>query len=99
MQRLDESEQMSELARRLSVQFDVFGEDEVAKVVRECHLRFVGSPIRDFIPLLVEHSAREQLRAMSTPVADPQAGRRTPSPARISLLQLAFGDGRAWAIL
>jgi len=99
MRRLDEYDEMSELAKRLSAQFGPFREDEVARVVRECHLRFVDSPIRDFIPLLVEHSARDHLRAMAPPVADQSAGRHKASPARVSLLRVAFGDGRAWAIL
>ncbi|SHQ68280.1 Uncharacterised protein [Mycobacteroides abscessus subsp. bolletii] len=35
--------------------------DVVDAVVRAVHARFDGSPVRDYVPLLVERRAREEL--------------------------------------
>jgi hypothetical protein len=37
--------------------------DQVGQVVAANYRRFDGSRVRTFIPLLVEHGAREQLRS------------------------------------
>jgi len=98
MLRDEEHKAISEVVRRLSAQFGA-DEDEVAGVVYECHRQFAGSPIRGFIPLLVEHAARDRLRTLSALPADPPEREQESSAARANLLQLAFGDGMAWAIL
>ncbi len=43
--------------------------DTVTQIVNEAYRRFDGQPIRDFVPLLVERRAQEQLGgpAMATP--------------------------------
>ncbi|MEV6156608.1 hypothetical protein AB0L53_40310 [Nonomuraea sp. NPDC052129] len=38
------------------------GSDTVTRTVERVHHRFDGRPIRDFIPVLVERYAREELR-------------------------------------
>ncbi|BAP99553.1 hypothetical protein MM1S1540310_4367 [Mycobacteroides abscessus subsp. bolletii 1S-154-0310] len=39
--------------------------DVVDAVVRAVHARFDGSPVRDYVPLLVERRAREELALLS----------------------------------
>ena len=36
--------------------------DAVAKAVDDASAQFVGAPVQDFVPLLVEHTARDELR-------------------------------------
>ena len=46
--------------------------DVVQRVVRETHRRFDGHPTREFVPILVEDSARDRLRV--TPVGRSRTG-------------------------
>jgi hypothetical protein len=46
---------------------DVHTAREVIETVASVHRRFEGSPVRDFVPLLVERFAREELKASSSP--------------------------------
>jgi hypothetical protein len=50
---------------RLSARFAHLPVETVAEVVNGAYARFDGSPIRDYVPLLVERAAREQLTEMS----------------------------------
>jgi hypothetical protein len=100
MKPIDEVQAVNQVVNRLSAHFATFAPEEVAEIVRECHSQFAGSPIRDFVPLLVERTARDRLRAMA-PIAPENStpDRPRPAPVPSSLLQLAFGDGKAWVIL
>ena len=49
---------VDELAADYRGTYDV---DQVAAAVHTIHERFDGQPIRDFVPLLVERTAREEL--------------------------------------
>lgn len=96
----DEIQAVNQVVQRLSARFAAFEVDEIANVVRECHARFTGNPIRDFVPLLVEHAARDQLRAkMPLRTEESPADAHEPAPARSGMLRGAFGDGKSWAIL
>ena len=44
----------------------------VQRVVQDTHARFAGHPTREFVPILVEDSARDRLRV--TPVRRGKAG-------------------------
>jgi hypothetical protein len=53
---------IAELVDRLSVHFPQWSRDELTEVVHDCNREFVGSRIRDFVPILVERRARERLK-------------------------------------
>ena len=59
----DEQKAVDEVAERLAARFPEVQRDQVALIVREVHAALDGNPIRDFVPVLVEHGARERLRA------------------------------------
>lgn len=53
------------MIHRLSARFANLPVQTVAEVVNGAYGRFDGSPIRDYVPLLVERAAREQLTQIS----------------------------------
>jgi hypothetical protein len=55
---------MAELEKRLGSKFADLPPDRIAAAVQGARARFAQSPIRDFVPLLVERRARAEL---STP--------------------------------
>jgi hypothetical protein len=58
---LSEQQIIDELAGRL---VDVYAEVEperIARIVHDAYVRFDGRPIRDFVPLFVERSAKLEL--------------------------------------
>jgi CRISPR/Cas system-associated exonuclease Cas4 (RecB family) len=87
---------LDRLAQRLTSQFTDLGQTEVGQVVDDCLSQFVDSPIRTFVPLLVEHAARTRLQTMS-----PARVSRTTlehSPPAQSFRQI-LAVGRPWAVL
>ena len=58
----DEARAVDQVVDRLAARFPDVSRDRVAAIVGEEHLELEGNPIRDFIPVLVEHEARERLR-------------------------------------
>ena len=57
---------IAHVVQRLSAQFIMLDPALVQRVVQETHARFDGHPTREFVPILVEDSARDRLRV--TPV-------------------------------
>ena len=53
---------VEELINRLAARFADVPADTVRQIVNASWDRFTGTPIRDFVPVLVERSARERLR-------------------------------------
>lgn len=53
------------IARRLAARFPTLSTEEIRSAIRGCHDRFERSRVRDFVPVLVERSAREHLAAIS----------------------------------
>jgi hypothetical protein len=49
------------IVQRLAQQFPELGRDEISNAVRGEYDGFQGSKIRDFVPILVERSARADL--------------------------------------
>ncbi|MGH3726132.1 MAG: three-helix bundle dimerization domain-containing protein [Mycobacterium sp.] len=49
------------LVDQLQVRYPGLSRDVVDAVVRAEHSRFADSPLRDYVPLLVERRAREEL--------------------------------------
>jgi hypothetical protein len=68
-QELREKQAISAVNERLRRSFaDSYSQSAVSHTVEQIHQRFAGRPIRDFVPVLVERYAREELR---TPREDP----------------------------
>ena len=65
----EEARAVDQVIDRLAQRFPDVPRDRVAAIVGEEHLGLEGNPIRDFVPVLVEHEARDRLRAEgATPV-------------------------------
>jgi hypothetical protein len=65
MKRMDRSEEdraINEVVERLAQQFPQLPAEEIAGVVSESRPEFAAAPIRDFIPLFVERSAKHRIR-------------------------------------
>jgi hypothetical protein len=56
-----ESRELNEVVERLLLRFPDMQEERVRSVVTKAHEKFVGNPIRDFVPVFIERSAREEL--------------------------------------
>ncbi|WP_448811041.1 three-helix bundle dimerization domain-containing protein [Agromyces bauzanensis] len=59
----EEGQALDHVIDRLAERFPDVTRDHVAVVVAEAHLGLEGHPIRDFVPVLVEHAARDRLRS------------------------------------
>jgi hypothetical protein len=58
---------VEQVIERLTGKFPETSPIEIAAVVREEHGKLADSPIRTFIPVLVEHEARDRLREQGHP--------------------------------
>ncbi|WP_353808579.1 three-helix bundle dimerization domain-containing protein [Agromyces sp. SYSU T00194] len=80
----DEYAEVEQVVDRLGEKFEELPRAVVADVVHHVHLGLQGNPIREYVPVLVEHGAKEQLRAIRRGLADqPGAGadeRRVAAP-------------------
>jgi hypothetical protein len=56
---------LSDLERRLAEKYSAVPMDHVAVVVRHAYSQFQSSRVRDFIPLLVQRRADEELEELS----------------------------------
>jgi len=61
MDRSEEDRAVREVVDRLAKQFPQLATEEVEHAVDESRREFDVSPIRDFVPLLVERSAKHRL--------------------------------------
>jgi hypothetical protein len=57
-----EEQGISRVVERLYEKFPALDREDVENAVHNAHAALAGNPIRDFIPVLVEHDAKEQLR-------------------------------------
>ena len=62
----EEVKAVGEVTQRLAVSFPDVDVADVEHVVHRSYEQFRGRPIRDFVPVLVERMARDQLRAQRT---------------------------------
>ncbi len=72
----EEVTRIDQVIERLAIGTPAVTAAEVERVVRSIHARFVDSRVREFIPLLVEKSARRHFAEQSTLPADPVAAAR-----------------------
>ena len=64
----DEAHAIDEVISRLAERFPALAHTHVEEIVREEWRRLDGGRLRDFVPVLVEHEARERLRLEAAPV-------------------------------
>jgi hypothetical protein len=64
MNELTAEQVIDQLADRLVPSYPGVEADEVSRVVHEEYARYEGRPIRDFVPLLVERHAKEELEKL-----------------------------------
>lgn len=57
----DERRAVDDITARLAAQFSQTPRERISAVVDEAHHELDGTPIRDFVPILVERQARERL--------------------------------------
>jgi hypothetical protein len=67
----EEERAVEDVIERLAGRFPDVPRDHIATVVHETHLELEGNPIRDFVPVLVEHAAKKRLRREATPAMVP----------------------------
>jgi len=58
---LSEQTIIDQIVERLSLRYPTIAASAVASVVHDVYARFDGRPLRDYVPLLVERSARSEL--------------------------------------
>ena len=58
---LSEQTVIEQLVARLTSRYPTISKSTVESVVHDVHARFDGRPLRDYVPLLVERSARREL--------------------------------------
>ena len=75
---LEERVQIDAVERRLAQKYADLPHDQVAAVIQQVYARFNQSTVRDYVPVLVERRAKEQL-ARST--AGREAVTEVPTPA------------------
>ncbi len=103
-----EEREVEAVVQRLADRFPEVGHERVVEIVTEAHQELDGNPIRDFVPVLVEHEARERLRAEGarpTRLSEPEGAAAEPMArvggvpietsvnARIGLLNGGLGGG------
>jgi hypothetical protein len=57
--------QIDQVVTRLSATYPSVPQTRVLEVVQTVHARFDGRPLREFVPLFVERSAKRELRELS----------------------------------
>ena len=65
----DEEVAIGHAVDRLAERFPAVPRDRIIDLVHERHLDYTGAPVRDFIPVLVEHDVRRELLADPGPTA------------------------------
>ncbi|WP_157372865.1 three-helix bundle dimerization domain-containing protein [Agromyces sp. Root81] len=70
MDHTEEVRAVDEVIDRLVSRFPDLPRDHIAAVVETAHLELEGNPVRDFVPVLVERTAKQRLKqeAKAAPV-------------------------------
>jgi len=64
MDHIQEVQGIAKVIDRLTDRFPALGRTQVEQVVEETHRLLEGNPIRDYVPVLVERTAKDRLRRM-----------------------------------
>lgn len=59
----DEEVAMSHAVDRLAERFPHVPRERIVELVHDHHRDFTGAPVRDFIPVLIEHDIKRELAA------------------------------------
>jgi hypothetical protein len=78
----EERAQIDAVERRLAQKYAELPHDHVASVVQHADARFIESKLRDFVPLLVERRAGEELARSMAGQEAPRRGAPRQAPAR-----------------
>ncbi|SPM27140.1 uncharacterized protein RMCN_0672, partial [Mycobacterium terramassiliense] len=62
---LSEQQIIAGVADRLTRKYPTFPVETVTAVVRDAHARFDGRPVREYVPLLVERFAGQELEYLA----------------------------------
>ena len=62
MNQLQEDQGIAKVVDHLTGKFPTLGRIRVEQVVDEAHLLLSGNPIRDYVPVLVQRTAKNRLR-------------------------------------
>jgi hypothetical protein len=62
MNQLQEDQGIAKVVDRLADRFPTLARARVEQVVAETHRLLDGNPIRDYVPVLVERTAKDRLR-------------------------------------
>ncbi|MEN2739817.1 hypothetical protein ABCS02_18645 [Microbacterium sp. X-17] len=65
----DEEVAIGHAVDRLAERFPKVPRDRIVDLVHQHHLDYTGAPVRDFIPVLIEHDVKRELAAEVTPLA------------------------------
>ncbi|MGH1523897.1 three-helix bundle dimerization domain-containing protein [Leifsonia sp. L25] len=65
----DEEVAIGHAVDRLAERFPKVPRDHIADLVHQRHVDYTGAPVRDFIPVLIEHDVKRELAAEVTPLA------------------------------
>jgi len=71
---LSEQTVIDEVVARLSSRYPAISKETVEGIVHDVYARFDGRPLRDYVPLLVERSAKSELEGLG---ADPDYSLRS----------------------
>jgi hypothetical protein len=80
---------IDEVERRLAEKYAALPSDQIAAVVRHAYARFQSSRVRDFIPLLVERRAHDELEELSV---------LSPDLAAVALGDLGLASSKTVAV-
>jgi hypothetical protein len=87
----EERAQIDAVERRLAQNYADLSHDHVAGVVQHVHARFNQSSVRDYVPLLVERRAREELsKSTACQAVIAKAGRAVAGSETVGVRQRFF---------
>lgn len=66
-EKADEEVAIGHAVDRLVQRFPLVPRDRIVDLVHERHLDYTGAPVRDFIPVLIEHDVKRELAAQVEP--------------------------------
>ena len=68
-EKADEEVAIGHAVDRLAERFPTVPRDRIIDLVHRRHLEYTGAPVRDFIPVLIEHDVKRELLADVEPQA------------------------------
>ncbi|WP_235493401.1 three-helix bundle dimerization domain-containing protein [Leifsonia sp. Leaf336] len=68
-EKADEEVAIGHAVDRLAERFPAVPRDRIIDLVHQRHLEYTGAPVRDFIPVLIEHDVKRELLADVEPQA------------------------------